>query len=696
MKILKLCFFTLLYLTSSNITAQNKNVDFIAADIFLQPNFEKKEIHAKVVYEFEVKKNTDTIYLDAQNIDFQSVKINNKTVGFASTNKQLKLFKGYRKGKNFVEILYKTKPKQTVYFTGTPNKHQIWTQGQGKYTSHWLPSFDDVNEKLIFNTTITYPESYIVLSNGQLINTKLENGLKTWSYKMTEPMSSYLLMFAIGDYIKFTEKTENNTPLEFYLKPEDASKYNTTYKYSVQIFNFLENEIGVKYPWHVYRQVPVDDFLYAGMENTTATVFSQDYVVDAIGFNDKNYLNVNAHELAHQWFGNFVTAKESKHHWLQEGFATYYALLAERAIFGENYFNFELYDMAEALIRAQKSDKEPILSAKASSLTFYKKGAWALHYLQSKIGKAAFNLAVKNYLEKYRFQNVDTDQFLAEVENVSNYETTDFKKRWLNSAEFQTEDAFQILTQNKSISQYLEIGKKYEVDLKDKKQEFITILNSDAYINCKEEVVYQLGKENPTELNDFFTIISNSSNLKLRQAFIRSLGKVTADYKEFYKQFLNDSSYVTQEIVLKNMWSAFPEDRENLLQTTQNWIGFNDKNLRITWLTLALATPDYKQDQKVLFYDELLKYTQLGYESTTRQYAIMNLLYLNANDTNVLKSLANGLVHHKWQFVKFSKDIIRNQLEKDKYREYYQSILMDLNNDVKNSLERILQEKPSS
>ena len=135
-------------------------------------------------------------------------------------------------------------------------------------------------------------------------------------------MSSYLVMLAIGNFLHKTEKSASGIPLENYYKPVDEDKYQYTYKHSTEIFNFLEKEIGVKYPWKVYRQVPVEDFLYAGMENTSSTIFAQDYVVDESGFNDRNYLNVNAHELAHQWFGDLVTAKSGKHHWLQEGFAT--------------------------------------------------------------------------------------------------------------------------------------------------------------------------------------------------------------------------------------------------------------------------------------------------------------------------------------------------------------------------------------
>src|SRR5690606_2564700 len=132
-------------------------------------------------------------------------------------------------------------------------------------------------------------------------------------------MSSYLVMLAIGKFDSHTDTATSGTKLIQFVSSEDTLKMEPTYRNSTQIFNYLETEIGVPYPWETYKQVPVKDFLYAGMENTSATVFSQDFVVDQTGYNDKNYLNVNAHELAHQWFGDMVTAKSGKHHWLQEG-----------------------------------------------------------------------------------------------------------------------------------------------------------------------------------------------------------------------------------------------------------------------------------------------------------------------------------------------------------------------------------------
>ncbi len=166
----------------------------------------------------------------------------------------------------------------------------------------------------------------------------------------------------------------------------------------------------MKYPWEIYRQIPVRDFLYAGMENTTSTLFATRYVVDSIGFEDRNYTNVDAHELAHHWFGDLITAESSKHHWLQEGFATYYAALAERDIYGDDYFYSKLYNTAQQIKFASRTDSIPVLNPKASSLTFYEKGAWALFVLHESIGDKAFKKAIKSYLKKYAYQTVNTDR----------------------------------------------------------------------------------------------------------------------------------------------------------------------------------------------------------------------------------------------------------------------------------------------
>ena len=278
--------------------------------------------------------------------------------------KELQIIFPFQKGKNKLSFSYSATPKQTLYFVGSEEKNnlQIWTQGQGKYTSHWFPSFDDVNEKVIFNLNVVFNKEYQIISNGRLDFKSEFNGMSVWNYRMKKPMSSYLLMLAIGKYGQQKQLSHSGIALEMYYEPKDKEKFEPTYRYSKKMFDFLEKEIGVKYPWEIYKQTPVRDFLYAGMENTSSTLFSTRYVVDSIGFADRNYTNVNAHELAHQWFGDLVTAESSKHHWLQEGFATYYALLAEREIYGEDYFYSKLYESAQQLKFASRSDTIPVLN----------------------------------------------------------------------------------------------------------------------------------------------------------------------------------------------------------------------------------------------------------------------------------------------------------------------------------------------
>ncbi len=673
---------------------QTKSVDFVTASSNLTIDTNTKSITGTVKYEFTVFSSIDTIRIDAINMNITNLKINKKTVDFKNSGKELQLFKGYKKGKNTITFDYQATPKQTLYFVGEGEGKQIWTQGQGKYTSHWLPSFDDENEKVIFNTTISYPSDFEATSNGVLAEKISKDGLTTWKYKMPHPMSSYLMMLAIGKFEKQTTYTKSGTPIELYFQPEDVAKFEPTYRYSQQIFDFFETEIGIPYPWKVYRQIPVKDFLYAGMENTTSTIFAQDFVVDSIGFNDRNYVNVNAHELAHQWFGDMITAKSGTHHWLQEGFATYFALLAEQEVFGSDYFNWELYEMAERLIAASKTDKDPILNAKASSLTFYQKGAWALHYLRENVGHDNFRKAVKSYLLKYQFKNVETDDFLNEINKVSDFDTQNFKKNWLESSVFQTNDALNILNKSPFIRAYFEVSELRNKPFVEKENTYINLLNGNAFYPIKEEIIYQIQSIPFSEKEKILKLAMQTGDFKVRQAIAKTTDSIPANFKAEYFTLLDDKSYITREIALNKYWSEFPDERALVLDKSRDWVGLNDKNLRVLWLTLALATKDYHQEKKVSYYEELLNYATPKYESNLRQNAISKLLFLDKNDQNTLKYLVNALVSHKWQFVKFARENIRNLLKSDIYRTFFEEMLNQLPENERNQLNRLITEKP--
>ena len=561
-------------------------------------------------------------------------------------------------------INFTAKPKQTLYFSGKDENLQIWTQGQGKYTSHWLPSFDDVNEKLVFNIEVKFVKQYKTIANGILNNPfQKTHNIRTWNFQMHKPMSSYLVMLAIGNFRNQTSNSKSGTPLEFYLDKNDVAEFEPTFRYSTALFDYLEQEIGVKYPWEIYRQVPVRDFLYAGMENTTSTIFAQDFVVDSIGFNDRNYVNVNAHELAHQWFGNLITAQSGKHHWLQEGFATYYALLAERHLFGDDYFYEELNDYAIQLNRASKTDTIPVMNEKASSLSFYKKGAWALHVLREDIGAKNFQKAVKKYLKKFQYKNVNTDDFLKIVKKVSGYDVDNFKKVWLEKAGFEMEIAQKYLSKNKFIQDYFELKKSKKSVI-----ELIEILKSEAYYPIKQYVIYQTQNIPFDERKVLLETALATNDILVRRAVAESMSIIPKDFKSQYESLLNDNSYLTKEIALSNLCANFPEECSLYLEQTKNIIGNNDKSFRLTWLALALNLENNYQSEKTTFYNQILDFASENHESSVRQNALELLLQLNPNDEKVVELLFKATDHHKWQFTLFARTKIRELLKNPEYR----------------------------
>lgn len=694
-------YFFILLFSAVVLAQQSPSVAFKTLHAALEINPVKRNVVGNCSYIFELKKATDTIRIDAQKMVFTNLKINNKTVPFKENKKQLLLYDGFALGENTLTFDYEAFPTQTMYFVNwdfsteidTPEEvqGQIWTQGQGKNTSHWLPSFDDVNEKVLFSLDIRFQKSFEVVSNGMLVDKESDGETTLWHYKMNKPMSSYLLMLAIGHFEKQKVTSKSGIPLEFYYEKEDAARVEPTYRHSKKIFDYLENEIGIPYPWEIYRQIPVRDFLYAGMENTSATVFSRDFVEDSIGNTDRNYLNINAHELAHQWFGDLVTATSGKDHWLQEGFATYYALLAEKQVFGTAYFYNKLYTSSKQLKQASKTDTIPILNEKASSLSFYQKGAWALHVLHEALGREKFNLAVKKYLQKHAFQNVSTADFLAEINAVSDYDTTTFRKKWLEQSAFPEAEANALLLKNEFIQEYVQL-RDHPILLSKTNQAPIKLLKSKAYFPIKELLLYQIAKQPFAAKVSVLAAALKTNDLNVRQVVASTLTEIPESFRLDYETLLLDKSYETREIALFNLWKQFPEHRKRYVALSKNWVGFQNKNLKLLHLSLAFVTTD-DQNEKLQNYKELLQFTGTNYDSGLQQNALEKLLDLKLVTEEVLRSLVYGTANHRWQFVKFSRDTIRKLVQDAANRALLTKMLPQLPIREKTQLQRLLEEK---
>src|SRR5690606_26456473 len=192
------------------------------------------------------------------------------------------------------------------------------------------------------------------------------------------PHATYLIMLGIGEYEIEKRKSKRGIPVNLWYYPEYKERVSTTYKHSTEMMDWFEKEIGVKYPWNTYSQIPVSDYTFGAMENTTATLFGDFYFVDEGADLDRSYLYVNAHELAHQWFGDLVTERTETHHWLQESFATYYGNLYNGVARGKDYYDWSRKTSIDQALEASKKNNYPVGSSVGGTVRHYPKGAVVL------------------------------------------------------------------------------------------------------------------------------------------------------------------------------------------------------------------------------------------------------------------------------------------------------------------------------
>lgn len=328
--------------------------------------------------------------------------------------------------------LYFIDPMDTI--PGKPT--MLWTQGETQHSSKWFPTIDRPNERITHDIWLTVPDTMVTISNGRLLKKEsLGNGMRKDHWKMDLPHAPYLVAIAVGDFAKVTA-SHGDLPLGYYIEKGFEKGAAKVFASTPEMIAYFEKRLGVPFPWQKYDQIVVRDFVSGAMENTTASIFMEELLLDEREALDSEWDYIIAHELFHQWFGDLVTAESWSNLTLNEAFANYSEYLWNEKRYGQDQADLKLvvekegyFAEADAeskeLIRFNYVDAEDLFDAHS-----YNKGGLVLHMLRRELGDAAFFKGLNLYLTQHAFQAVEAHDLRLAMERVSGRDLNWFFNQW--------------------------------------------------------------------------------------------------------------------------------------------------------------------------------------------------------------------------------------------------------------------------
>jgi len=423
-------------------------VDHIA--LTLSFDFERKILYGRCATTFTaVGATISHVDLDAAQLTILKASTPaRKQLDFDMTGTKLRvaLDTPLRAGKSATIIIdYEARqPRQGIYFIGPdegyPKKPvEVWTQGQDEDAHYWFPCIDYPNAKATTEVTATVPKGFFVLSNGALVKTTRDTKRKTTTYhwQMDVPHVTYLVTCVAG---KFSEHTDmvGDIPVSYYVQPGREADGARSFGATPKMVKFFGDVLGYPYPYAKYAQVAVTDFIFGGMENTTATTQTDDTLHDARAHLDFSSDGLVAHELAHQWFGDLLTCRDWSHAWLNEGFATYFEALYREFDRGEDEFQYYRITLQDTY---KREDAEQYRRAIVTNVYMepvelfdrhlYEKGACVLHMVRSRLGDDLFWKAMGRYVADNATRNVETVDLARAIEEVTGLNFAPFFDQWV-------------------------------------------------------------------------------------------------------------------------------------------------------------------------------------------------------------------------------------------------------------------------
>jgi aminopeptidase N len=331
---------------------------------------------------------------------------------------------------------------------GYPDK--AWyatTDHETERARYWLPCVDLPSVRTTLEFHLRAEDRFTILANGNLVDeVQHRDGTKTAHWKLEQLCPSYLVCFAIGDFVKASDGSfddgEKEVELTYFCSREfDAEALLRTFGRTGRMMAWMTEKLDMPFPYPKYYQYALPD-LGGAMENISLVSWSDRLMLDEALAEEYAWIidSVNVHEMGHSYFGDAVVIRDFAHAWLKESWATYLEHCWQEDEFGQDEAQYLYYTDAHTYFReADERYHRPIVTRRFKSSWqlydnhLYPGGACRLHTLRRELGDDVFWKATQDYLKRYNGKVVETDDLRYVMEEHSGRSLGRFFDQWFHS-----------------------------------------------------------------------------------------------------------------------------------------------------------------------------------------------------------------------------------------------------------------------
>lgn len=564
------------YDPSTNFNKRIVNYKHIEATLKFEPKLYKTIGDVTFTFSKLSEKNSELVFY-APNFKIESITIEGRDseYNFEGNNLIIQNPNKLEDGRDYkLNLKYEVQTYQgEIYFIGwndPTNRRlkQIWA-----HRPHgWLPYADS---RLTMDFKIIFDTSFKVFTNGKRISiTNNNDGTNTWHYVLDNIHPFFSTSIVIGKMDWITLKSKSGVEEELWFYEWERHKVETTYQYSTVMIDFMEEELSVPYPYALYKQAPIADYQYGGMETTTATVFGDYMFIDQGAYWQRNYINVNIHELVHQWFGDAITHISGSNVFLTESFATYYAKLFERKIFGQDYYDWERTKEMEKIFQASKRDNLPVASSISGVERIYQKGSYVLDMLRDEVGESDFKKAITLYTKRHLYGETSIYDLQKAFYDITGNDYDWFFEQWFRRG---GEPSLQISYQQieKNGQKFTQVGVEQVQEINELVKLFRINTKIEVYYTDGTSTTFQVNLKDKFHLFEFPNPVGKELDFIVFDPNYRILKKIVYlhEIEQTIKQALKAKHLIDRYYALKSLENVEWNKKKDILQK----IYYNEK-----------------------------------------------------------------------------------------------------------------------